>query len=331
MEQKCISVQTKFSEYLDNELDGAQKAHVDFHIRECAECRHELHKFENAVMAVRSLPRMEAPAGLAEGVMERTEPRTAMQRPAIIRLWPNITAVAASVLLTSALTLMVSARHFGRPEHLSESALPADMTEPAEIDTVESPEPARRDEISAASVMRRTEAPPRERQMSLQRDIADLRARTESLQAPGVQQLSKEICLDETPTLDTIDMLNDMVQSIGARNILIAIDTAEEYAGFELNFDLHPDEYERFEKALQESPGFRDATLQESRRALALGASEALEYESDAMSLGERGLADDAIESIAEAHDEEAAPDRAGEMPGFINVNLRVSGRMRKE
>jgi anti-sigma factor RsiW len=65
MDAECGRHRDRFSEYLDGELTNAERATVEAHLAQCAECRRELEAWRRMVGAVGELPAEPAPAGFA--------------------------------------------------------------------------------------------------------------------------------------------------------------------------------------------------------------------------------------------------------------------------
>lgn len=82
------------SVYLDGETTPAESKRVAFHLDDCLRCRRRLEDLHRARAAVRSLPLLEAPAGLIPAASEPSHRR----RP----LWVGAAAAAAALLITVA-------------------------------------------------------------------------------------------------------------------------------------------------------------------------------------------------------------------------------------
>lgn len=57
--------------YLEGELEAAQRARLDGHLAECPECVQEVRELRATLSLLHSLPREDAPPGLADAVMDR--------------------------------------------------------------------------------------------------------------------------------------------------------------------------------------------------------------------------------------------------------------------
>ncbi len=107
---KCKKAREKLSEYVDGELSSAERAAIEVHLAECAECRRELEILQATVAAVAGLPHHSAPAGFGDRLMEQVGAGPAVGVPAdrrIVTLWPRLAAVAAMLLVVLGLTLVV--------------------------------------------------------------------------------------------------------------------------------------------------------------------------------------------------------------------------------
>ena len=62
----CAGSRKLFSRRLDGRLAADEAVALDAHLAECARCRRELARWEEAARALRALGRARAPAGLAE-------------------------------------------------------------------------------------------------------------------------------------------------------------------------------------------------------------------------------------------------------------------------
>ena len=108
MKQECHRMRKLFSEYLDGELDDAQRAALEAHLRSCGPCREDLALWRRTVAGVADLPAWKAPEGFAENVMARVRRRPASGGGKIIRLWSKVLPVAAMFVLVSGLTFLVA-------------------------------------------------------------------------------------------------------------------------------------------------------------------------------------------------------------------------------
>ena len=64
----CAFDKEKLTGYFDGELENAEKGEVEKHISACSECLRELGEIKSAAKLVKTLPRLKAPASIAEGV-----------------------------------------------------------------------------------------------------------------------------------------------------------------------------------------------------------------------------------------------------------------------
>ena len=94
MKTACNEVQERLSAWLDGELALEERREMAAHLEVCADCRRELALLErlDAVLGSLEAP---APARLAEGVLERLQPRRRYR-------WQHL-AMAASLILGIAL------------------------------------------------------------------------------------------------------------------------------------------------------------------------------------------------------------------------------------
>jgi hypothetical protein len=64
----CAFDKEKLTGYYDGELGAAEKAEVERHIASCSECLRDLGDLKSAAILVKELPRLRAPASIAQGV-----------------------------------------------------------------------------------------------------------------------------------------------------------------------------------------------------------------------------------------------------------------------
>jgi hypothetical protein len=64
-------VRALFNDYLEGDLDRAERARVEAHLPECRSCSEELRELRETVSLLRGLPESEPPSDLAETVMAR--------------------------------------------------------------------------------------------------------------------------------------------------------------------------------------------------------------------------------------------------------------------
>ncbi|HEV8564841.1 MAG TPA: zf-HC2 domain-containing protein [Actinomycetota bacterium] len=90
------------ADYVDGSLGDAARAGVDAHLAECARCRDEAARARSARAALRGLPQVEAPAGVASQAL-REAARTSADGPRYARILPIAAAAVLVGLLAIAL------------------------------------------------------------------------------------------------------------------------------------------------------------------------------------------------------------------------------------
>ena len=129
----CDAVRDLLDEYLDGELATADRAAVEEHLGSCASCRAEWEALRRTAELVASLPRVDAPQGLADGVKTALERTVTTRRRALILRW----ATAGGWLAAAAtLALVIRYAPWGpegtpRPDAVPEPAPHRRKTEPA--------------------------------------------------------------------------------------------------------------------------------------------------------------------------------------------------------
>ena len=132
----CHDAREEFSDWVDEALTAEERARVDAHLAQCADCRKELERFRETVALLRRVERPRAPAGFVDRVLEAARPapwRRRLLRRLFLPLSVKLPAEAAALLLVAGLAVYV----FQRTPELQQAA--------------------RRDTFSSAT---RSEAPP---------------------------------------------------------------------------------------------------------------------------------------------------------------------------
>jgi len=104
----CAFDKEKLTGYYDGELGAAEKAEVERHIASCSECLRDLGDLKSAALLVKELPRLRAPASIAQGVSREIQAAGKIHVLAKFRrtlLWGS--AVAAGLFVA------VNAMYFG--------------------------------------------------------------------------------------------------------------------------------------------------------------------------------------------------------------------------
>ncbi len=314
MKQKCKSVRGRLSEYLDVSPGKAVEEYgmIESHLRECVECREELKKLKKTVESVRKLPDFRAPEHLCDAVVDHLESERP-GKPAIIRLWPRISAVAASFLLISAVTLMVNRGRFQPaprrvaeekgteyPEDIPEAEAPPARSERVRMRSVEE------DSIEIAPEMLRRETEERR-----DRRVAGVRKLAER---PGI-----DLKLDEKPTLEMLGKTTEILRAAGVENVKTAIATLDEEAGFELTFDIEPEVYEKLYKELEEAFNLDSGSL--PKQVTELMVSPETEEPRIETFVAERSSVHKEIEQDSE---KQVEPEKEEDQPARVNITLRV-------
>ncbi|MFO7957747.1 MAG: anti-sigma factor [Candidatus Brocadiia bacterium] len=155
MNTECRQYQERFSEYLDDALDAAEREALEAHLESCERCRAELAPLRRAVESVRELPVLRAPDGFAAGVRERLAARERTPQRRLVKLiWARALPVAAMFLLVVGATFLVSQNGLFRPR--GERTLARSDVEEA---AGEGPALDQPDRTQAHSVRRMAESP----------------------------------------------------------------------------------------------------------------------------------------------------------------------------
>lgn len=117
MNTECRQYQERFSEYLDDALDDADREALEAHLESCERCRAELAALRRVVDAVRELPVLRAPETFAAGVREQLAARERTTERRLVRLiWARVLPVAAMFLLVVGATFLVSRNGLFKPD-----------------------------------------------------------------------------------------------------------------------------------------------------------------------------------------------------------------------
>lgn len=162
----CPDARALFSALVDDELSAAERAALDAHLADCAECRRELARFSSTVSMVHALPAERAPAGFVDRVMDAARPVPWPQRLArrlFVPLRVKVPVEVAAVLLVATTAVWV----FQRTPELQQAArqeapaAPPAATPPAPPSAVRSREsrPATPPGVASRDSARQTPAP----------------------------------------------------------------------------------------------------------------------------------------------------------------------------
>lgn len=151
MSAECEGHRQRFSEYLDDALDQAERDALEAHVAECAACRRELDVWRRTIGAVAGLPVHRPAAGFADRVVRRLSVR-APQRPLVTVLWSRALPVAAMLMVVLGLVFSIHGNGiFKRDAETLELALarpaaPEDVLRPVALD--KALEPAEREALA---------------------------------------------------------------------------------------------------------------------------------------------------------------------------------------
>jgi len=117
---RCPTVRAQLSAYLEEELDGGDRARVEEHLADCESCRVDLELLRHTLGTLRSLPEVPAPAAILQGVREGTAPKGLRRRLAGLlggRPAVGIPLGAAATLLVAFGVFLVAERFpdLGKP------------------------------------------------------------------------------------------------------------------------------------------------------------------------------------------------------------------------
>jgi Putative zinc-finger len=105
----CIETRDLFSALADDALTPEERAALDAHLADCAECRRELATFARTVKMVRAMDPAHAPAGFVDRVLAAAEPVPWSRRVArrVFRPWPTVPLSAAALLVIGGLAVLL--------------------------------------------------------------------------------------------------------------------------------------------------------------------------------------------------------------------------------
>jgi hypothetical protein len=135
----CDTARARFSELADGQLDAAERAGIEAHLRACPECRREWAAFERTLRLLHDLPRHRAPSGFAGRVLAAARPTPWPRRLArrlFVPLPIKLPLEAAAVLLVAVGALWLAERtpHVGlwarAPREAADAAREAPATGP---------------------------------------------------------------------------------------------------------------------------------------------------------------------------------------------------------
>jgi anti-sigma factor RsiW len=143
----CGFDQDKLSGYYDGELDASARAEAERHISACSDCLRELGEIKSAAVLVKGLPRLKAPASIAEGVsraVAQGAPRAGRIRSLDKTrrgLW-WITGIAAAVFMAANVTFFLGEAPRSAPQTSAAPALGSStLADQAKAEPAEAPAP----------------------------------------------------------------------------------------------------------------------------------------------------------------------------------------------
>jgi hypothetical protein len=109
----CHDARALFSDWTDDALSAADRAHLDAHLQQCAECRKELERFSATLALLHRIERPRAPGGFVDRVLATTSPvpwyRRLLQR-LLLPLSVKLPAEVVALLLVAGLAVYVFQR-----------------------------------------------------------------------------------------------------------------------------------------------------------------------------------------------------------------------------
>jgi predicted anti-sigma-YlaC factor YlaD len=98
---RCDEARLSIQNGLDGPIDAAERASLDLHLAECAECRAYRDGLQGVQAALRALPELTLPDDALEAVWDRT---TRAEAPSRVRVWVyGWRGLAAAAVLTGVL------------------------------------------------------------------------------------------------------------------------------------------------------------------------------------------------------------------------------------
>ena len=98
----CEQMRNLLDEYVDGELSAEGRRAVERHLAGCEACRAELEALKKTAALVGSLPKVNAPEGLARGVEAALASSARRKRAVLVRWvggWGSLAAAAATLVI----------------------------------------------------------------------------------------------------------------------------------------------------------------------------------------------------------------------------------------
>ena len=170
---KCEDIKELLTEYLDGELPADDAAAVEEHTAGCGACRAELDALRQTAALLKSLPKADAPSGLAQNVTASLDREVADHRRAALMRWMH---VGGWLSAAAAVIIVIQLVPWQRPpDSIAPSA--REMVKPAPAaDEVEEKDSARKDAVPSA----KPGPPPG----ALKKEIGRRRAETKRAERP---------------------------------------------------------------------------------------------------------------------------------------------------
>ena len=132
---KCEEIKELLTEYLDGELPAGDAASVEEHAAECEACRAELEALRQTSALLKSLPRADAPAGLAQNVAASLDRQITARRRAAALRWMHVggwlSAAAAIIIMINLAPWESPSDSIVAPEHVPLESARVDDEGPA--------------------------------------------------------------------------------------------------------------------------------------------------------------------------------------------------------
>ena len=135
---KCEDIKELLTEYLDGELPPEDAAAVEEHTAGCDACRAELDALRQTTALLQSLPKADAPAGLAENVTASLDREIAIHRRAALMRWMHVggwMSAAAAIIIVIQLAPWQPPRKSPTPSHRTTAEPELAATEAMEKDS----------------------------------------------------------------------------------------------------------------------------------------------------------------------------------------------------